>query len=208
MEHEYWQERLQGYLDNELAPADHTAVKNHIDDCPECTADLTYFQSMKKRLLQHRDTVVMPDSVETRLQELFEKKRRTHNWRRFLRPAYGLALAAVITLAIVVPLVMNRPAYAFAEATLTGKITCTDCTIADRAGLEKGLLCKNGHQVGLIGNDGEIYRIAMDDEGFNLNEKLGSLFDSEVEIHGELLAAENLLRVSDLTEQIAQQASL
>ncbi|MDJ0839894.1 MAG: anti-sigma factor [Acidobacteriota bacterium] len=207
MEHDYWQERLQAYLDNELSPADHTAVKNHIDESPELKAELEYFRSMKKRLLQHRDTVQMPESVAARIQQQFKKKRVIYRWGRYLKPSYALAMAAGVALAVLLPMAFNRQTYAFGEKTLTGTITCSDCSIADRAGLQMGVLCKDGHQLGLIGEDGNIYRIAMDDKGLQINDKQGSLYNASVEIRGELLPAEKLIRVLELKEYVPQQAS-
>lgn len=207
MEHEYWKERLQGYLDNELSPADHEAVARHIEECAGCRNDLEYFRAMKKRIKAFGEHTTMPESVEQRIRERLEKKRRGVVVRLF-RPAYGLAIAAALVMAIALPRMLESEAYAFTKCRLEGKVTCPDCSIAERAGLQKGELCRDGHTMGLLCPDGEVYRIAMDENGLSLFEKAGGYYGKEVVIAGTLLEHERMIRVEDMTELVVERARL
>jgi len=207
MEHEYWEERLQGYLDKELSPADHEAVARHIEECAGCKAVLDYTRAMKKRIKAFGEHTTMPESVESRIRERLEKKRRGVVARLF-RPAYGLALAAVILLAIGLPRLLENVPYTFAEGQLHGTITCPDCSIAERAGLQKGVLCRDGHAMGLECDNGAIYRIAMDEVGVSLSDKVGGYYGKEVVIAGTVLEPERLIRVEELTELVVERATL
>ena len=205
MEHNYWEERLQAYLDKELDPADHIAVKNHIDACSECCAQLGYFECMKKRLVQHGATIEIPDSVARRITTSFEKKRR-RTWRRFMQPSFGLALAAVLVAGVLLSDQLRERSYTFSAATLEGIINCVDCDIAALSGCTEGDFCKDGHHIGLRTADGKVYRIAMDETGFELKQRMGSLVGKRVEISGDLLPQERLIRVAQLNETVVQKA--
>jgi len=206
MEHNYWEERIQGYMDNELPPADHTAVKNHIEGCSACTAQLEYFRCLKKRLRLHRDTVAIPQCVEQRIIENVKKKSR----RRFVwKPAYSLAMAAVAVLAIALPLQLRELPYCFVNCDIKGRITCTDCEIATKAGMQAGDFCSRGHNPGLIDEDGRIYRIALDkEERWENFMKREGYYGKLVEIQGDILHQENLVRVDRVRELVVETASL
>lgn len=208
MEHEYWEVQLQGYVDKELSPADMKAMEAHIDQCADCAANLEYMTSLKSRLRQHREMVEIPASVKTRIDDLFEKKRKPL-WRKVVNPAFGVALAAVLVAGILLNPFSQSAVYAFSEGTVVGTITCPDCHIADKSGLEKGTLCHDGHGLGLICKDtGEVYRIAMDTKGMDLKSQRGAYYGKDVTVTGMILQHERIIRVTDLAETVPTQASL
>jgi len=206
MEHEYWEVMLQGYLDNELSPADHAAVQNHIEECPDCGAHLAYTKAMKRRLHAFRDSVSMPESVERRIRERVQRKRRGVVVR-FFKPAYGIALAAVILLAIALPRWLPD-ASGFADCNLSGKIACPDCHIAAQTGLVMGELCRDGHTLGIVCDNGRAYRIAMDARGLELKAQLEAAYGKQITLEGKVLESERLVRVRDLMDLIVTRATM
>ncbi len=204
MDHEYWEERLQGYVDNELGPADRIAVQSHVDACPECRTNHNYFQCLKKRLKVHARTIEIPKSVEARLNRLFAGKRNP-----FLQPRYfgaALALAAVLVLGFLLPDLWQEP-YRFVDSVLEGKVICHDCEVADRAGVKKGSLCREGHHMGLKTVEGDLWRFASDQQGYSFVTDM-SLIGKQVRIYGQTLSPEHLVRIKNLEKLPAEQAVL
>ena len=203
MEHEYWEERLQGYIDTELDPADHTAVEQHIAGCEACRVQAEYFRIMKKRVRMHTESVDMPDAVAQRLDAMFRRKRK--HWLLRLPPSLGigLAVAAVLTLFVMLP----RDAYHFADGLISGKLTCHGCAMAEKAQLTKGDLCKDGHLMGLVDDRGTLWRIAADAEGVHYVRNM-DLFGKDVEIQGSMLEPEHLIRIQDVKVVTTRQAAL
>jgi hypothetical protein len=198
MEHSYWEERVQAYIDNELSPADHTAVEQHVEECQACQKNVVYFKLLKRRLKDHTAAVEMPVAVRERIERQFSRRRRFRP-RRYLLPSAALALAAILVLAL---LPLQWGADHFSEIRLVGKTTCYDCNVADRAGLEMGQLCKDGHRLGIICPDGTMWRIAADEKGVTYLRDL-NMMGKQVEIHGQILKSEHLLRVDSLQEVAA-----
>lgn len=203
MEHEYWEERLQGYLDKELDPADHTAVEQHLAQCEDCAAQAAYFTAMKKRLKAHSSSVQMPESVSHRLNDLFEKKRNP--FKRYVYPSIAVTLAAAAALMIF--FLLPKDSYRFEDGLLSGLATCHDCHLAKITELPKGDLCKDGHRIGIIDHEGKLWRIAADDNGLAYLKNM-ELYGKKVEISGSLLHAERIIRIRDLKLAEQRQASL
>lgn len=197
MEHEYWEERLQAYIDNELSPADVVVVEGHIKECPNCTANLKYFRGMKKRLAAHADTIRIPKAVEERLQRQFDRKRNLTVSPRFL--GWGLALAAALVVGFLLPALWEKP-YRFVDEVLIGMVVCHDCTVAEKAGMEKGKLCRDGHRLGLQTADGQLWRFADDIEGESYVTSMEYL-GKNVRLEGLALHPERLVRVRGVTLQ-------
>lgn len=203
MEHEYWEERVQGFVDNELSPADHNAVESHVAQCRECAANVAYFRAMKKRLALHASAVDMPDAVRNRLERLFERKRR--GYKRWLWPAFGSA--AALAAALLVFVLTPQPSRLFVPGGLTGKITCYDCEVAVQAGLTMGELCKDGHKMGMVTADGTLWRFAADDKGLRFIHHLEFL-GKAAEVMGELQTESHMLRIHELHVLDQRQAGL
>ena len=204
MEHKYWEERLQGFIDNELGPADRIAVQTHVDECPICKVNLKYFQCLKERLRAHGKTVRIPQAVDDRLHRLFVKKRNP--WRQPRYIGIALAAAAVLLIGFLLPQMFGTP-YAFIDNVMTGKVICHDCEVAARAGLEKGSICSDGHEMGLVTTDGKIWRFAGDDTSLKYaNDSL--LYGKAVRIYGQALFPERLIRIKNLELITESRASL
>jgi len=202
-DHSYWEERLQGYLDKELSPADHTVVKAHIDACPDCTAHLEYFACLKKRLNCHTNSIDIPVAVQQRISKIFEKR---HPLRRRWYPMIGVAaLAAALLIAF---LLWPMPApFRFYEGTLRGELVCHDCIVAARTDLKKGSLCEGGHRLGLLTSKGQLWRVAADQVGYALIQDMSN-YGKEVEIQGEVLPAAHLIRIEQMDLVVSQRASM
>ncbi len=209
MDHLYWEERLQGFVDNELGPADSLAMQEHINSCQDCQANLNYICSLKKRLRAHADTIHIPLAVEERLVEQFTKRRRrTFLSRRQLLTGSGMAMA--LAAALVMGMLLPRsfePSNSFVECILEGQVVCHDCTLADRAGLQAGILCSDGHEMGLQTSSGELWRFADDENGHQHLTNL-ALYGKQVRIYGQALHDAHLLRIKNLEAQKAIRASL
>lgn len=204
MDHKYWEEQLQAYIDGELDPADHSAVENHMASCEDCQAQNRYFAAMKKRLKAHAETVTIPPTVETRIQELFQPKKAVRFPRRWIYSA-GLLAAAILLALMLGPIMNNR--LSFSPGTFIGKIVCHDCTVAHQAGLDRGTLCQDGHTLGLMTERGRLYRIANDEIGHSYI-KDPSLYGDRVRVDGEVLKSKDLLRIQKLEKLILEKASL
>jgi len=204
MEHSYWEERLQGYVDNELGPADLVAMENHVEDCPECRANFEYFQCLKKRLKAHAETVCIPKAVEERIREQFVHKKRPIKRSRFI--GLGLAMAAALMMGILFPMLWKTP-YRFVDEVVLGKIVCHDCEVAHRAGIEKGSLCSEGHRMGLVTTDGQLWRFAQDEESHHYISDM-TLFGKQVRVYGQTLEPAHLIRIKSLEQINNQKAAL
>ena len=204
MEHDYWAEKLQGYLDNELAPADQLAVQKHIEECPECEANLNYFQSMKRRLRSHAEFIEAPQSVLDRIEHMFEKKRKSA--KRFWIPTAGIGLAAAAVLVIFVSLYV-KPGNQFSQAVLEGQVVCHDCALAEQTGLQKGALCQDGHLLGLKAENGSLWRFACDTEGLK-HVRNFALVGKTVRVEGETHKPSGMIRIKKLEAIVNQVASM
>ena len=204
MEHKYWEERLQGFIDNELGPADRLAVQAHVDECPDCKVNLKYFRCLKERLHVHAGTVSIPRAVEDRLNRLFLKRRNPFRHPRTI--ATTLAVAAALLIGFLLPTLFQKP-YAFVDSVMTGKIVCYDCEVAARVpDLERGDLCSDGHEMGLQADDGHLWRFARDQESVAYSGDK-ALFGKEVRIWAQTLAQERMIRIKNLEMVTGDQAS-
>lgn len=200
MEHRYWEERLQGYLDNELAPADAVAMQAHIDQCEECEANLAYFGSLKRRLKAHSETVTIPEAVEERIRAQFSRKRNFV--RRVRNLGMGFSLAAAVLIGFLLPILFQKPYEFESGMSLIGTLTCYDCEVAAKLGMEMGTLCDNDHSMGILCDNGELWRFSGDSPGDM------SLMKQQVRIYGDALHAEHIFRVKTLEAIETRQAAL
>ncbi len=197
MDREYWEEKLQAFIDNELGPADRLAVEQKLETDPDFRANLKYLRSMKKRLQAHAASIEIPKSVEQRLNSLFERKQRVRRLKWVFGPA--LALAAALALAILAPRLM-QDSYHFVDRVTNGVVICHGCEVAHKAGLEKGELCRQGHQLGLKTEDGKLWRFAPDNEGLKFIDDL-TLIGKDMRVYGQALSPERLIRIKTMDPQ-------
>lgn len=202
MEHEYWEERVQGFVDNELSPADYTAVENHVAQCRECATNVAYFRAMKKRLALHASAVDMPEAVRGRLESTFARKRR--GYKRWIWTALG---SAALAAALLVFMLLPRPSRHFVPGDVNGKLTCYDCEVAAQAGLVMGELCKDGHKMGLVTADGTLWRFAADDKGLRFIHHM-EYMGKTAEVLGELHSGSHMVRIHELHLRDQRQAGL
>lgn len=200
MDREYWEIRLQAYVDNELEPADRKAVESYMDEHPDFRQQAQALLALKSRLQVHAADVQIPAAVEARLQGLFDaqgvvKPKRQRNMNLFYSIA---AMAAVIMLAILTPNVLKKP-YAFQDTVVAGKVICPGCVIAERTGLAKNDLCASGHVLGIETDEGALYRFA-DDAASQPYRSDWSFYNKRVRVSGLLLETERLLRVDNLQQ--------
>lgn len=201
MDHEYWEIRVQGYLDNELSPADRMAVEQHVSSCEDCEYQLEYFSALKERLRVHADNIEMPVSFQNRLEHMFAKKRAPK--RRWLVPA--LAMAAVMTLALLLTFTSRAPMIAVHPGEMIGRLVCHDCEVAARSGYDKGEFCFDGHRLGLITEDNELYRFVAKKEDATFITNM-SLAGQKVRVFGDIIEGRKLLRVDRLEDLVSSRA--
>lgn len=204
MDHKYWEEQLQAYLDHELDPADYGAVEKHINECEECEAHFEYFSALKKRLRAHAGTVTIPPIVEERLHSLFDQKKLFPFRKSWIVGTLSLAAMFILGL-LVAPLL--KQGYAFTEGTFEGKIVCHDCTVAYQAGLDRGVLCQDGHRLGLVTTEGQLFRFASDEIG-QIYTTDPSLYGDTVRVTGEVLKTRGLIRIQRMEHLTPKRASL
>jgi anti-sigma factor RsiW len=100
-----WTEKLDAYIDGELAPADARALGEHLRGCSACAAE-SLSRVQQKRAVQSAGQRYTPDpAFRARIQKSIAA--RTHvRWKRFWFPA--LAGAMVILIALMLPRALNR----------------------------------------------------------------------------------------------------
>jgi anti-sigma factor RsiW len=102
---ESWTEKLDAYLDGELAPDEARALGEHLRGCAACTAE-SLSRIQQKRALRAAGQRFAPDpAFRARIQESIAP-RRAARWNRFWFPV--LATAAVLLIAAVLPVTLNR----------------------------------------------------------------------------------------------------
>lgn len=107
MTHEQMQERLSEWLDGEFEPAESAAASRHIDACPACKAEVSRLRRLGESLFSAR-SAADPRSTEAFVARVMARvdAESVSPWERlaarFLAPAFGLALAALL-LAISLP---------------------------------------------------------------------------------------------------------
>lgn len=194
MDKKYWNEMLQAYLDNELSPADRLAVETRMAKNPEMETELDQMKALKKRLTAFGDNISIQSKTIERLTKRFEKKPRPQKaWI-----GVTLALAAVTFMAVFIPdwRKAEEP-YILEQTELQGTLFCYGCEVAQRLGMEKGNICKDGHRLGLICDDRKLWQFAQDEKGLN-QQKNWALFNQAVVVKGSVLKPEGLLFVDDL----------
>lgn len=89
IEHGYFQERLSAYLDGELVPHEHEAVKHHLETCPACQWDL---DTMGQTLQWTRDlpTLTVPRVFTVPVPVEERSSRRRWNFLPVLQGATAL----------------------------------------------------------------------------------------------------------------------
>src|SRR5580700_10762845 len=99
-----WTEKLDAYLDGELSAAEARALGEHLKGCAACAAE-SLSRVQQKRALQAAGQRFTPDpAFRARIQQSVAPTPR--RWSRFWVPA--LATAAVLLIAAVFPLTINR----------------------------------------------------------------------------------------------------
>lgn len=207
MDREYWEIRLQAYVDNELEPADRKAVESYMEEQPDFGKQAQVLRALKSRLNAHAEDVQIPGAVEARLKGMFNEKGVIRpKQKRNMGMFYALAaMAAVIALAVLTPNVLKEP-YAFEDTVLVGQVVCPGCVISKRTGLGKNDLCESGHVLGIETDNGQLYRFA-DDTTSKSYRSDWSHYHQRVRIEGSLLKAERLLRIKNF-EQVEAKSAL
>jgi anti-sigma factor RsiW len=97
-----WKEKLDAYLDGELAPAEARALSEHLRGCAACAAE-SLSRVQQKRLVQAAGRRFTPNPAFRERIEQSIAPRRTLRWNRLWFPA----LAGAMALAIVGALFLN-----------------------------------------------------------------------------------------------------
>src|SRR5271167_477229 len=100
-----WIEKLDAYLDGELAASEARAIGEHLRGCSTCTAE-SLSRLQQKRAVQAAGQRFTPDpAFRARIQQSIAA-RRPSRWNRFWFPA--LAGVAVLVIAALLPITVNR----------------------------------------------------------------------------------------------------
>lgn len=95
---EAWKEKLDAYLDGELAADDVRALEQHLRSCPACAAQ-SLERVQLKRAIQGAGQKYSPDAAfRARIQKSLATRRG--GWRNFWFPAIAVSAAALIVAAI------------------------------------------------------------------------------------------------------------
>ncbi|KAA0943190.1 MULTISPECIES: zf-HC2 domain-containing protein [unclassified Pseudomonas] len=97
---------LSAYLDNELAPDEHTRAANHLPVCEQCSATLAELGALS-RSLQALPCAALPDKLSERLHAQFAPAPGRTRWqRRWMQIA---SAAASIMLGLLIGSALQEP---------------------------------------------------------------------------------------------------
>jgi anti-sigma factor RsiW len=108
-------EKLDAYVDGELAPADLAAVEAHLQDCSACSTEALARMQLKQSIRTAARAFQPSANFSARVADQISNKRRPV--RMFRSPALLSAVVAVLLIAIAVPLIArhNERQHAMAE---------------------------------------------------------------------------------------------
>lgn len=104
-----WTEKLDAYLDGELAPAEARALREHLRGCSACAAE-SLSRVQLKRAVQTAGQRFTPDPAFRARIEKSVAGRKSAGWNRFWFPALAGAMALVIVGAVILHLNRDRMA--------------------------------------------------------------------------------------------------
>jgi anti-sigma factor RsiW len=99
-------QQLSAYLDGELTADEMAEVRQHLEGCPACRADIEELQRMK-RLLARLQPPEVPRTFEAELLARIDR-RSLMGWLQWPRPAMALAAVALAVILVAVPLVRDH----------------------------------------------------------------------------------------------------
>ena len=108
------QELITGLVDGELNAAERVATEHHLAECHDCRAQLEWETALKRDMKLAASAVVVPQALREKIEPLRgEPRSPARETKRVsvlewlsaprLRPAYGLVLAALIVVALLLP---------------------------------------------------------------------------------------------------------
>ena len=112
-----WREKLDAYVDSEMPPQEQAAVEEHLRICKDCTAEVLARMQMKRAT---RAAAAMrftpPAELRQKIQRsVVPRKARPAFW---LSPAFGVAVALVLVVAVSALVLARRSAREQAVASL------------------------------------------------------------------------------------------
>jgi Putative zinc-finger len=146
------QELITGLVDGELTATERATVEGHLAECYDCAAQFQRETALKRAMKLAASAIVVPHALREKIEphrgKLRPPTRATNGisipeWLAALRlrPAYGLALAALIVAALWLPWRSSEDipttALAIHENVISGKTTLT--RVNDAAQLRKNL---------------------------------------------------------------------
>lgn len=136
-----WNDRLQDWLDGDLAPDEATQVEAHVDTCDACQAQLAALKEMDQALIAAAPRLKLDESFDARLfaQISSEDEARRAAARERVQQELEAGLASLArdwrrTLAIVIPGVLAGIALAFGLAEYFGTAEWVQSLTARGAG--------------------------------------------------------------------------
>jgi hypothetical protein len=162
-------ELVSPFLDGELAAGEWLAVQEHLSDCEACRRRTRFESDFDSTLRQHMAGGPAPaavvQGVRRRLRHEFPVGASI--WMRvMLHPAAGYALAAVLLLALVLPLGPARPGAlepaspAPSSVVLQGRVVCVECEHVHRSPEEQRRCRMLTHHSGIRTLDGKVWTLA------------------------------------------------
>ena len=109
-------EKLDAYLDGELAPADAAAMEAHLEGCPACSAEALARMQLKRSVRAAAFAYQPSAELRNRIAAQIAPKRRP--LRFFRNPVLLAAISAVLIVVIAAPLLARHYAHELASAEL------------------------------------------------------------------------------------------
>ena len=194
---------MTAHLDEELAVSEEIAFQAHLSTCDTCRRRTEFESNFDRTLGERLAPGPVPEEVERRLRRRLarESVRSRPAWSRWLlHPATGYAVAAVLLVALLLPVAAPRLAPWHSElgtlVELSGRLICMECERHHRTADEQRGCREFNHRTGIQTPDGEAWSLAAVGAGAELRahpELRGSL----VLVRGKLYPDLRAIAVED-----------
>ena len=195
--------QIDPHVDGELSLGEWFLVQEHLAGCPTCERRSRFAFGFERTLRQHLPVQAAPANLVVRVRERLAGLEDSSRWqlgRLLLHPMSGYAVAAVLLVAMVLPLAgVGLPHLlppSASEVAEIGTVVCVECDQAHRSAEEQKQCRAFLHHTGIKTSDGRTWNLANLGAGVQLAGRL-DLRGSRVRFQGTLYPEIQIVDVSD-----------
>ncbi len=159
--------QIDSAVDGELSPGAWLLIQEHLAGCVACERRSRFAFGFDRTLRQHLPVQTAPADLVVRVRESLAAMRGSRRWRvgrLLLHPLAGYAVAAVLLVAMVLPVTWPGLQGLWPTVTsvvaLTGTVVCVECEQAHRSAEEQRQCRMFLHHSGLRVPDGTVWTLA------------------------------------------------